>query len=55
MLVDNREVPQDGLPHHIEQIPEQREDTEGGFERDIRQHPNDLRARQPQMPGLVDE
>jgi hypothetical protein len=44
MLVDNRDVPQARLPHHIKQIAEYRNGAEPSFDRYIHQHPDDLRA-----------
>ena len=47
MLIDNGDIPQVGLPHHVQQVAEQRQRSQRRFDTDVCQHAEDLSARQP--------
>jgi hypothetical protein len=55
MLVNDGNVPQVRLPHHVEQIAEQRDDSEPSFDGYIRQQSDDPGAGTPKPRGFIDD
>ena len=55
MLLDDRDVPEVGLPEHVEDIAHQRKRPEAGVDRDVRGHPRQFSGGKSQSHPLVED